>query len=75
MTPICRLARGRGCASATNQFALMEGQILLATIAQRVSFEAVADQDERKPGVQVVEPGPLVTLRPKHGIKVKVIKE
>ena len=57
-----------------NQFALMEGQILLAAIAQRVAFEALADQDERKPGIQVVEPGPLVTLRPKHGIRVKLDK-
>jgi cytochrome P450 len=55
-----------------NHFALMEGQMLLAAIAQRVTFEAVADQDPDKPGVQTVEPEPMITLRPKDGLKVKV---
>jgi cytochrome P450 len=55
-----------------NHFAMMEGQILLAAIAQRVTFEAVADQDEAKPGIQEVAPEPMITLRPKDGLKVKV---
>lgn len=47
-----------------NQFALMEGQLVLATLAQRVRFELV-------PG-QRIEAEPLITLRPKHGIQVRV---
>jgi cytochrome P450 len=58
-----------------NHFALMEGQILLATIAQRVTFEAIEDQDENKPGIQAVEPEPMMTLRPKNGLKVLVHRD
>jgi cytochrome P450 len=47
-----------------NQFALLEGQLVLATLAQRVTFEPVSDR--------VVEPEPLITLRPKHGIPLMV---
>jgi len=47
-----------------NHFATMEGQLLLATIAQRVRFEL--------PAGTVVEPEPLVTLRPKGGVPMKV---
>jgi cytochrome P450 len=47
-----------------NHFAMMEGQLVLAAIAQRVRFELPA-------GV-VVEPEPLVTLRPKGGVPMKV---
>jgi cytochrome P450 len=49
-----------------NQFAMIEGQIIAATIAQRFYFE-LADM---KP----VEIEPLITLRPKGGIKLKVKK-
>lgn len=47
-----------------NQFALMEGQLLLATLAQRVTFELV-------PGQEIV-PQPVFTLRQKHGCRVIV---
>lgn len=47
-----------------NHFALMEGHLLLAALAQRVRFELV-------PG-QLVEPDPKVTIRPKGGIKMVV---
>ena len=43
-----------------NHFALMEGQILLAALAQRVTFELAAGQR--------VVPEPLVTLRPRGGL-------
>jgi cytochrome P450 len=45
-------------------FALMEGVLLLATIAQRWSLKLV-------PGHRV-EPEPLITLRPKYGMKMYV---
>ena len=45
-------------------FALMEGHLILATLVQHVTFELVARQH--------IEPEPLVTLRPRHGIKVIV---
>jgi cytochrome P450 len=47
-----------------NSFALMEGQLLLATLAQRVTFAL----DTAEP----IEPEPLVTLRPKGGVPVRV---
>jgi cytochrome P450 len=47
-----------------NSFALMEGHLVLATLAQHVNFVLV-------PG-QRVELEPIVTLRPKNGIKMKV---
>jgi cytochrome P450 len=47
-----------------NQFALLEGQLVLATLAQRVTFEIASDR--------AVEPEPLITLRPKHGIPLVV---
>jgi cytochrome P450 len=47
-----------------NHFALMEGQLILATLAQRVRFELT-----RNPAI---EPEPLVTLRPKGGLQVRV---
>ena len=52
----------RGCIGA--QFALFEGQFILATLAQRVTFELL-------PGQQI-EPEPLVTLRPRGRVKVAV---
>jgi cytochrome P450 len=50
-----------------NQFALMEGQLLLATLAQRVTLGLA-------PG-QRVETEPLVTLRPKHGMRMAVRRQ
>jgi len=47
-----------------NHFALMEGHLLLATLAQRVVFELA-------PGQQV-EPDPKVTIRPRSGIRMVV---
>jgi cytochrome P450 len=47
-----------------NQFALLEGQLVLAALAQRVSFEAASDR--------TIEPEPLITLRPKHGLPLVV---
>jgi cytochrome P450 len=43
-----------------NQFAMMEAQIILAMIAQRFHLRAV-------PG-HPVEPDPILTLRPRHGV-------
>ena len=43
-------------------FAILEAQLILATIIQQVSLELV-------PG-HPVEPEPLVTLRPRYGIKM-----
>lgn len=43
-------------------FAMMEGQLVLATIARRLRVDLV-------PGHPIV-PEPLITLRPKHGIRV-----
>jgi cytochrome P450 len=47
-----------------NHFALMEGQLLLATLAQRVTFALV-------PGQEIV-PDPKVTTRPKGDIQMLV---
>jgi cytochrome P450 len=47
-----------------NHFALMEGQLILAALAQRLRFVPV---DERE-----VVPEPLVTLRPKGGLPMRV---
>jgi cytochrome P450 len=47
-----------------NHFATMEGHLLLATLAQKVSFEALNDFP--------VTPELVVTLRPKNGLKMKV---
>ena len=47
------------------QFAWMEGTLVLAAIAQRWRLRPV-------PGA-VVEPEPLITLRPKHGIHMHVV--
>ncbi len=47
-----------------NTFALMEAQLILATIAQRFTMRLVASQ--------VVEPLPLITLRSKYGLKMEV---
>jgi cytochrome P450 len=47
-----------------NHFALMEAQLILATIAQRTRFELIGEPD--------IEAEPLVTLRPKGGVHVRV---
>jgi cytochrome P450 len=47
-----------------SQFALLEGHILLAALAQRVTFEATSER--------VVVPEPLITLRPREGIPLRV---
>lgn len=47
-----------------NHFAMMEMQLILATIVQRFDFTVV----ESHP----IELDPLITLRPKHGIKLNV---
>jgi cytochrome P450 len=47
-----------------NHFAMMEAQILLAALAQRVTFDLI-------PG-QTIEPEPVITLRPKQGVKMVV---
>lgn len=43
---------------------MMEAQLVLVTLVQRVAFELL-------PG-QIIEPEPLITLRPKGGIRVVV---
>ena len=45
-------------------FAMMEGQLLLATLLRRLRFDLA-------PG-HPVEMEPLITLRPKHGMKMTV---
>jgi cytochrome P450 len=45
-------------------FAWMEGVLVLATIAQRWALRLV-------PG-QTIVPQPIITLRPKHGLKMRV---
>jgi cytochrome P450 len=47
-----------------NQFALMEGQIILSTIAAHVSMDLISD---RPVGLQ-----PFITLRPKGGVNVSI---
>ncbi len=47
-----------------NHFAMMEGHFLLAALAQRITFELA-------PG-QRIAPEPMITLRPKDGIKMIV---
>lgn len=49
-----------------NQFATMEGHILLAVLAQRVAFEFVTGQR--------IVPEALITLRPRYGVQVVVRK-
>jgi len=47
-----------------NQFALMEGQIILATIAKEIEMELLSNKPV---GLE-----PLLTLRPKNGIRVRL---
>jgi cytochrome P450 len=48
-----------------NHFALMEGQLVLATLAQKLRFELTSSEP--------VGPEPLVTLRPKGGLPVRIV--
>ncbi|HHM21877.1 MAG TPA: cytochrome P450, partial [Bacteroidetes bacterium] len=47
-----------------NHFALMEMQLLLALLVRRFHFELVTNEP--------VVPQPLVTLKPKSGIKMRI---
>jgi cytochrome P450 len=49
-----------------NHFALMEGQLILASLAQRLRFVPLDDRP--------VVPEPLVTLRPKGGLPMRVAR-
>jgi cytochrome P450 len=49
-----------------NHFAMVEGPLALAALAQRFQFELV-------PG-QRIEPDPTFTLRPKHGVRMVIRK-
>lgn len=48
-----------------NAFAMMEAQLLLATIAQRFRFELIPGQD--------IVPNPLITLSPRDGLKMRLV--
>ena len=48
-----------------NQFAMIEGQLITATIAQKFSFELISQTP--------VEREPLITMRPKGGIPVRIL--
>ena len=50
-----------------NHFALLEGQLALAALAQRVRFDL-------PPGAPRVETEPLITLRPKGGMPMRVTR-
>ncbi len=47
-----------------NQFAMMEAQLILATVLQQTQLTLIPNQK--------IEPQPLVTLRPRHGIQMRV---
>jgi cytochrome P450 len=49
-----------------NAFAMMEAHLILATIAQRFRLELDPEQE--------VEINPLITLSPKYGLKMRVVK-
>jgi len=55
----------RNCIGSS--FASMEGQIILATLAGRVTFTAAPRQR--------TEPGVAITLFPRHGVQVKVVRD
>jgi cytochrome P450 len=54
----------RGCIGS--QFAMLEAQLIVATIAQRYRIELLRDQQ--------IGPEPLITLRPKPGIRARILK-
>jgi cytochrome P450 len=47
-----------------NHFALMEGQLVLAALAQRLRFDPL-------PGARRVDTEPLITLRPRGGLPMR----
>ncbi|MBL8742084.1 MAG: cytochrome P450, partial [Myxococcales bacterium] len=47
-----------------NHFAYMEAQLALAVILRRWRFQLLADD----------EPEPSATLRPKHGVRVRLLR-
>ena len=49
-----------------NNFAMMEMQLILSMFSKRYRFEVIKDQE--------IDVQPLITLRPKNGIKVRVHK-
>ena len=50
-----------------NNFAIMEMQLIIALLFQKYKFELVTDKDS-------IDIQPMITLRPKNGIRVKVSK-
>jgi cytochrome P450 len=52
----------RGCIG--NQFAIVEAQLIVAAVAQRYRIDLMPDQ--------TIRPDPLITLRPKPGIRAKL---
>ena len=54
----------RGCIG--NQFAMLEAQLIVAAIAQRYRIELLPDQE--------IRPEPLITLRPKPGVRARLTK-
>jgi cytochrome P450 len=50
-----------------NHFALLEGQLAMAALAQRVRLDLL-------PGVPPVEMEPLITLRPRGGMPMRVTR-
>jgi cytochrome P450 len=48
-----------------NNFAILEMQLVLAMIGQRFKLRLEKEQ--------VIEPEPLITLRPRHGIQMKIV--
>lgn len=49
-----------------SNFALMEAQLILATVLQRYRLRLVPDT--------IVEPNPLITLRPRHGLPMTLLR-
>lgn len=47
-----------------NEFAMLEARLVLAAIAQKYRLELVSGHP--------IEPEPMITLRPKHGILMRV---
>jgi cytochrome P450 len=47
-----------------NHFAMTEAHVILATLAQRYRLHLVPEQR--------IEPRPLITLRPRHGVRVQI---
>ncbi len=66
LPPLAYLPFGGGARVCIgNQFALMEAHLVLATLARCFRFKLTGARD--------IEPEPLVTLRPKGGVPVRVV--